>query len=234
MTALRCSHVQCRVRDIGEAVADFTALGFTIAWGSDPRTAHNALIWFADGPFIELYELPTRFAALRVPFSAVYGRAAGTRLAKWAQPGEGWRDLAVETSDITLAETHRAIRGVGLPVSRVVKGKRTRPDGQRVRYEFLAPRTSGLPFVVSGYAAAQRDRAVSHANGARAVATVHFGVADRDRAAFDTLVGDQRRITVRPATSTGVLGIELSGLATELDPSKLHGAAIGARVRDGR
>src|SRR5262249_54346468 len=51
---LRCSHVLCTVDDIARAVADYTELGFTVEWGSDPRQAHNALIWFAEGPFIEL------------------------------------------------------------------------------------------------------------------------------------------------------------------------------------
>jgi catechol 2,3-dioxygenase-like lactoylglutathione lyase family enzyme len=223
---LRTSHLVYKVDDIRATVRDFTELGFTVEYGSDPARAHNALLWFAEGPFIELFELHHAARMLRWPFAAGFGRAAGDRLARWARPGEGWRDLALETDDLTLAGTRAALRAAGVPVSRVVKGRRTRPDGQLVRYQFLCPRPHRLPFVVSAYDPPQRPAQVEHPNGVCGIAQVRMGVEAADRPVFDALIGGDRRLTAEPAPVTGLLGVQLDGLTGELDPDKLHGAAF--------
>jgi Glyoxalase-like domain len=230
VNALRCSHVLCKVDDVRAAVADFQDLGFTVEWGSAPERAHNALIWFEQGPFIELFELPRRASLLRWPLSAVFGRAAGERLIRWASGGEGWRDLALEIDDTELAATRSELRSAGVNLSRVIKGRRTRPDGQRLRYQFLTPRPARLPFVVSAYDPPQRPAQVRHPNGALGIARVRFGVCEADRPAFDALIGRDRWLSPEPAERTGVLAVELDGLAAELDAARLHGTVLGTAL----
>jgi catechol 2,3-dioxygenase-like lactoylglutathione lyase family enzyme len=221
---LRCSHVVCRVADIEVAVRDFTDLGFTVEWGSDPKRADNALIWFAEGPFIELLRPPP--PAMRWPLTALYGRAVAGRIARWARSGEGWCDVALETDATELAPTRAALQAAGVDVSRIVKGKRTRPDGQPVRYEFLAPAPPRLPFVVSAYDPPQRPAHVAHANGALALTCVRLRVSDADRARYELLAGEDRWLRPEAAAETGVRAVELSGLRDELDPARLHGAVV--------
>lgn len=231
---LRCSHVLCKVDDVRTVVRDYEDLGFTVEWGSAPERAHNALLWFEEGPFIEFFQLPSAFRLVKWPMSAVYGTAAGERLARWARPGEGWRDLALETDDTELGAAHRSLRSSGVPVSRVMKGRRTRPDGVPVRYQFLTARPARLPFVVSAYDPPQRPAAVHHPNGARRITRVRLGVADADRAAFDALAAHLEPggpLAVEPAAQTGVVAVELAGLTGLLDTAKLHGAVLAAPAR---
>ncbi|MBV6697772.1 VOC family protein [Kitasatospora aureofaciens] len=222
---LTCSHILCKVDDIRTAVADFAAAGFTVTWGSTPAKAHNALIWFESGPFIELFELPRRFGLLRLPFGLAYGAPAGARLARWAAPGEGWRDVALETEETDLVGAHLALQETGIPGSRVMKGRRITPDGTRVRYQFLAPRPH-LPFVVSAYDPPQRPATVTHPNGAHSITRVRFDVAERDRKAFDTLAGADPWLAAEPAARTAVRSVELAGLTGEIDPATVHGAVF--------
>ncbi|TMC12765.1 MAG: VOC family protein [Chloroflexi bacterium] len=156
---LRCSHLLCTVHDLGQAVKDFRDLGFTVEWGSDPRRAHNALIWFPEGPFIELAHFPPSVGA-----SA--DGALGERLARWVAPGEGWRDVALETDATDLAGARTWLEAAGVDVSPVMDGMRVRPDGEEVRYQYLMPHSARLPFVVSAYDPPQRPEAVTHPNGA--------------------------------------------------------------------
>ena len=231
---LRCSHVLCKVDDVRSVVRDYEELGFTVAYGSAPERAHNALLWFEEGPFIEFFQLPSAFRLVKWPMAAVNGRAAGDRLARWARPGEGWRDLALETDDTELAPVHGALTAGGVRVSRVMKGRRTRPDGDLVRYQFLATHPARLPFVVSAYDPPQRPTTVRHPNGARRITRVRLGLAERDRAAFDTLaahVEPHGPLTVEAAPDTGVLAVEVDGLTGPLDPARLHGAVLTAPAR---
>jgi len=223
---LRCSHVVCKVDDIGAAVRDFAGAGFSVEWGSDPRRARNALIWFSQGPFIELFEVPPAYGMLRWPFTVLYGRAAGERLARWTRSGRGWCDVALETDATDLAPARAALRAAGVNVSRVIEGSRTRPDGQRVRYQLLMPLSARLPFVVSAYDPPQRPQRVVHTNGAQQIARVHLAVSAADRRRYDALAGDDAWLHPEEATETRVLRVELRGLRDELDPSRLHGAVL--------
>ncbi|WP_369362679.1 VOC family protein [Streptomyces sp. CG4] len=233
-TVLRCSHVLCKVDDVRSVVRDYEELGFTVAYGSAPERAHNALLWFEEGPFIEFFQLPPAFRLARWPMAAVHGRVAGDRLARWARAGEGWRDLALETDDTELGAVHGALRAGGVRVSRVMKGRRTRPDGDLVRYQFLATQPARLPFVVSAYDPPQRPATVHHPNGTRRISRVRLGVAERHRAAFDALaahVEPDGTLGVEAAPGTGVVAVEVDGLAAPLDPGRLHGAVLTAPAR---
>jgi hypothetical protein len=212
------------VNDVASAVRDFTGLGFTVEWGSDPRWAHNALIWFARGPFIELLEPP---APPRLePIVARYGQAAGERIIRWARSSEGWCDTALETDSIHLAATRAALVAAGVDLSPVLEGIRTRPDGGTVRYEFLAPLPVQLPFVVSAYDPPQRPVHVTHANGALEITCIRMGISVADQGRYDLIVGEDRWLRPQTTTETGIRDVEVSGLVDELDTTRLHGAVL--------
>ncbi|RFA28578.1 hypothetical protein CAI21_12005 [Alkalilimnicola ehrlichii] len=234
---LICSHVLCKVADIRTAVRDFERLGFSVAWGSAPRRAHNALLWFEEGPFIELFELPRGFRYLRRPLGWVYGRAAGSRLARWAESAEGWCDVALEppqpagrtgTADdpTDLSAVHAALSRTGLPLSRTARGRRTRPDGADVRYRFFAPEPAQLPFVVSPYDPPQRPPRIEHPNGARRIERVRMSVAPADRGRFEALTAGDAWLAAEPGPRTAVLEVALAGLERPLDARLTHGAAF--------
>ncbi|OEV12820.1 VOC family protein [Streptomyces nanshensis] len=228
---LRCSHILCKVDDIHSTVLDYRELGFSLQWGSIPERAHNALLWFEQGPFVEFFELPRAFRLLKWPATLGYGAAAGERLARWAGPGEGWRDLALETDDTALAGVRTTLKSGGVKTSRVMRGRRTPPDGVPVRYQFLTVRPSGLPFVVSAYDPPQRPADVRHPNGAQHIATVRMGVSEKDRTAFEALIAHvepRGPLAVQEAPATGVLSVEVAGLSRPLDEAKLHGAVLRA------
>lgn len=213
---LRCSHVLCRVENVQEIVSEFTELGFSVAWGSMPDKAHNALVWFEEGPFLEFFSFPSTLRVLRWPVSARFGRGMGDRFARWARADDGWRDVALETDDLDLTATRERLRASGLNVSRIFRNGRTRPDGERVSYQFMSPRPAVLPFVVSSYDPPQRPASITHPNGATGVEAVHFGVRPEHRADYDRLIGEDRWLRPRAATTTGVLEVELAGLTTPL------------------
>ncbi|MBB6569660.1 hypothetical protein HPO96_09650 [Kribbella sandramycini] len=208
---LRSSHVLCKVADISAAVRDFTGQGFTVTWGSRPDKAHNALLWFPEGPFVELFELPARAAVLRWPVGLRYGAPAGQRIAAWARSAPGWADLALETDAQHLRAEYAELSRLDLPVSRILKGRRTNPDGSKVGYQFLAPAPAGLPFIVSSYDPPQRPAEIAHPNGAKSVARIRFGVAAQDRAGLEALIGPDPWLDVVPAEQTGVQSVELNG-----------------------
>ena len=70
---LKCSHILCKVNNISNLFRDYEALGFSVEWGSAPERAHNALLWFKEGPFIEFLQMPKPVTYLSLPLGLVYG-----------------------------------------------------------------------------------------------------------------------------------------------------------------
>lgn len=121
----RIDHVVIGVRDLDQAVADYTTLGFNVVPGGTHTggLTHNALVGFADGSYFEL-----------IAFVDPDTRADH----RWwdaIAAGEGVIDFAVATDDAA-AEAAR-IAGEGLANDGAVDGGRQRPDGQQVGWRNL-------------------------------------------------------------------------------------------------
>ncbi|MDQ3443132.1 MAG: VOC family protein [Chloroflexota bacterium] len=173
-------HIVIAVNDLDQAVADYTAAGFTVTPGGQHANGetHNALIAFADGTYFEII-------AWRNP--------AGAGDNTWwrrLQAGEGFVDYALRVADLDV-EIAR-LRDVGLDVPDSTPGGRMRPDGQSVEWQTVRldpERHPSLPF----YCHSTNDitlrvpggDASIHANGVTGVGTVFIGVADLEQAAAD-------------------------------------------------
>lgn len=224
--ATTCSHVLLWVHDIHVAVEDFRRLGFKVDYATHPAKAQHAHIWFTHGPVIELLTTPRNARLFKWPIELMAGRGAGTRMLRWPQEGEGFCDVAVVADASDLNPELAALRADGVQVGRAVGWKRTRPDGQKIAFQFAYPRHDRLPFLVSPYDPPQHPAHTVHANGATALTRVRMGVSEDDVSALRRIIGNDPHFALELAPRTGVLGIELAGLRVRCDPALSHGADI--------
>ncbi|EMM6760066.1 VOC family protein [Pluralibacter gergoviae] len=208
---LRCSHILCKVSRIDDCVRDLELAGFSVQRGG----AHNALVWFEQGPFLELFELPGWCRPLSLPFGLRFGRSAGRRLAFWAGAGEGWCDVALEPrgyrpdDPLHLDDIHRRLRALAPGASRIINGSRNSAGGGRVRYRFMTAGDRQLPFIVSHYHPPQRPERVRHANGARSVARVDLHLPATAHAALGQLLPEDTWLKAHIGERS--LGVTLAG-----------------------
>ncbi|WP_322008908.1 VOC family protein [Paraburkholderia sp. J12] len=169
--SLSIDHVVIRVRQLDEAIANFSELGFTVQRGgthADGAT-HNALIGFEDGSYFEL------IAFLR-----------DAREHKWwdqdHRVGDGFVDFALLPSSVgKIVETAVAR---GLSYEGPIPGGRTRPDGTRIEWQLGLPPSKDLPFLCGDltprFLRVAEGDVRHHANGAKGIATVTLAVNDLD------------------------------------------------------
>ncbi|MEO1057515.1 MAG: VOC family protein [Actinomycetota bacterium] len=181
MSALRLSHVLERVTDLPAAVAAAEAAGFTVHWGSDPDYAHNALVWFETGPFLELYVAPPFDESTAPVVEQVAGPGAVLRSRKWGSMVDGWCDYAVETDDDDLSAVVARCRDAGIALGPSFYPNRTLPSGDTVSWHLAFPDDADLPFVMSAYSTPQRPATVAHANGATTITSITLAHPDPDR-----------------------------------------------------
>jgi catechol 2,3-dioxygenase-like lactoylglutathione lyase family enzyme len=183
---MQLDHVVVVVPDLEQAIADYSALGFTVSPGgehADGRT-HNALIPFADGSYVELIAFRPGVAA---PDHRWWQAAvAGGGLTDWAL---GLDALAARVQDL---------REAGLPFDEPRDGGRLRPDGVRLAWRVAEPVAGrGLPFLIEDLTVRSlrvpSGEAAIHSNGAQGVDAVVVAVPELQLAAqqFATLLGTE-------------------------------------------
>lgn len=161
-------HIVILVNDLAAAIADYTALGFTVMPGGEHTggATHNALVIFADDAYLELiaFKRPA-------PEHHWYRQIA---------IGEGLIDFALLP---TLIEADlAAARERGLAIEGPLAGGRLRPDGQQVAWQTGRASTPDLPFLCGDVT--PRELRVPagdlclHANGVSGVANLTVAVAD--------------------------------------------------------
>ncbi|MEM9033089.1 MAG: VOC family protein [Actinomycetota bacterium] len=181
MSTLHLSHVLHKVTDLHGAVADAEAAGFTVHWGSDPERAHNALVWFETGPFLELYAVPTFDEALAPRFEAAAGPGAVLRSRRWGAMADGWCDYAVETDALDLDGVVARCTEAEIALGPAFHPSRTLPGGDTVSWDLAFPHDADLPFVMSAYSTPQRPASVTHENGATEITSITVTHPEPDR-----------------------------------------------------
>lgn len=202
---MRLDHVVIAVADLGAAMADYRALGFTVVpGGSHPgRTSHNALVVFADGSYLELIAWKSYNPAER--WCVEHGKH-----------GEGLMDFALLPDDVATVIAEAKSRGLSLDGP--VDGGRARPDGVDVKWRTGRQKTFDLPFLCGDVTPRSlrvpEGEVRSHPNGVTGIASVTVAVEDLDAslARYRALLGeaavDEGACTVGAGLRTAVARLE--------------------------
>jgi hypothetical protein len=186
-------HIVILVHDLNAAIADYSALGFTVVPGGEHRggATHNALVAFADDTYLELVAFKRR------PLPAEQTSPGERRFRLREAAGEGLIDFALLPSNIEDAVAEAAKRGLALEGP--LPGGRLRPDGQQIAWELAIPETLGLPFLCADVTPralrVPQGEARQHANGAMGVINLIVTVNDLDEgtARYRSLLGIEPR-----------------------------------------
>ena len=212
---LKSSHILYKVKNIKKAVTTLTDIGFDVQWGKAPEKAHNAHIWFDNGPFIELFQLPTYMYYLFYPFAMLKGKAATKRFHKWAKHPEGWCDIAIEPANkenvFDLSEYQKQLQAQNVSCSKIIPGKRVKPNGELVTYSFMLLEPEYLPFLVSHYNPPQRPKSTIHPNGATGIQSLELKLPADQKENFEALCGNDQFIKPIYSTETGIENVVFTG-----------------------
>lgn len=92
---MRLGHIIYVVKDLDKAVGEWRKKGFTIEYGRT-KNPMNALIYFSEGPYIELLKDGGMSAAAR-KIMRLFGKGEFmNRFDYWANAPEGWTSLCIE------------------------------------------------------------------------------------------------------------------------------------------
>ncbi len=218
---LKSGHILYKVNNIKTTVRKLTDMGFNVQWGSHPSKAHNALVWFDDGPFIEFFQLPKYAYYLFYPFIMWNGKGSVKRWKRWYQQPEGWCDIAIEPSveenvfDLFPYQEH--LRKLDIGFSKIIKGKRKRPDGDIVRYNLMLLEKEYFPFLVSHYDPPQRPKSIIHPNGVKGVKCVELKLPVDEISKIEELCKDDDCLQLISSSFFGIGSVTFRGSEFKLE-----------------
>jgi len=218
-------HIVILVHDLAAAVADYTALGFTVTPGGEHTggATHNALVIFADDTYLELI-------AFRRP-------APEHHWYRYSALGEGLIDFALLPT--TIEADLAAARERGLAIEGPFPGGRLRPDGQQGAWQTGRAQTSDLPFLCGDVTPRSlrvpEGTARAHANGVTGIVGLMVAVADlgasvsRYRALLGIAEREGDSSDLSAAERTAVFALD-SATITLAMPADTSNSALSARL----
>lgn len=170
---MKVSHVLYKTNNLQAAVSTFEALGFNVEYGSK-HNPHNALIYFSDGPYIELLEkAPIPFYAGWV-LTLIGKRKVAERFRYWKNVDEGFFGLCLENEATGFDHQARILDRYNQPYF-ITKSQRTDPANRTLKWKLLIPHELKLPFLMTPFNINPKPNGVVHPNGVRGIARVSFG-----------------------------------------------------------
>ncbi len=183
--SLLFDHLVIKVHNLQQAVQSFTAAGFVVTNGGTHKGGYseNALIFFADGSFIELLAMKK---GLKPFFLRLYSKTRGFMALKYSRKWglfhrfydraltlpEGITDFCLLTDD--LKSQLQRIDREGLFVTRPIAASRKRPDGTTLSWQMASTLLTELPFLRGPYSPdlPPPAAATAHANGIMGIKSV--------------------------------------------------------------
>jgi hypothetical protein len=203
---MRLSHILYRVENLHEAVKKYQEMGFTVIYGTKPEKAFNALIWFENGPFIELFQVGQSKALLNLmKLSGKKGLAS--RFDLYQTSDYGWVDYSLENTKDNLIEENRLMKEMGYNMS-TMPGRRTDINGTKLKWKLSMPVDTSFPFLMSAYTPNPRPENISHKNGAKEVKKLVWGTSAWNITNIKKLTDDPR---LEPVEGRGFQNIEIEG-----------------------
>ncbi|MDO5718742.1 MAG: VOC family protein, partial [Tissierellia bacterium] len=166
---MKLGHLQYKVEDLHRGVEQFRDLGFTVEYGSGEDKSFNAIIWFEDGPFLELFSddyLKSFKMKLMMRLAGMIGRKGLVERFKYYQTLPlGFCDLCLESKEDNLDKENEIIRDY-FDFDKL-KGRRKTASGDKLKWDLSIPRDIKFPFLMSAYNIPQKPNKINHSNGAK-------------------------------------------------------------------
>jgi len=186
---MELSHILFKVNDLQGAVSHFREQGFHVEFGSKRRPT-NALIYFSEGPYVELLERAPVSVLAKVLLRCIGKGAVAERFDSWDCADEGWFEICLENQGDDFREEVEVMKRHGEPYF-ITPSARTDPSGRRLKWKLLFPLNNALPFFMTYFNVDPKPVAFVHSNGVVGIERVTYRAQDGCMALLNALCDDE-------------------------------------------
>jgi len=170
---MKLSHVIYKVNNLKEGYTYFKDIGFDIEYGSKSNP-HNALIYFSEGPYIEVIEsAPLPFYA-KLFLKLIGKRSIVDRLEGWGNQKEGFFEICLENYSDDFKKEKEILKKHKQGYF-ITKSKRLDPTKRLLKWKLLFPNEINLPFLMTYFNIDPKPKNKIHPNGIRGIKSISYG-----------------------------------------------------------
>lgn len=186
---MKLSHVLFKVPDLHAAVEEYRQKGFNVEYGK-AKNPYNALIYFADGSYLELL-WKTGMPAWANKLLRLFGKKAFiSRINTWESADEGLIGVALESEPDEFEEAKKLLKNSGQKYFQF-KGRRLDTKGRDLRFVGVMPDNMKIPFFGTCNTDLKHEGFV-HPNGVVGFKQVAFGTTEELLPLVTKLYDDDR------------------------------------------
>ncbi len=186
---MRLGHVIYVVKDLDKAVNEWRDKGFTVEYGRT-KNPMNALIYFSEGPYIELLK-DGGMSAMSRRIMRFFGKGEFmNRFDFWANAPEGWTSLCIEKDSGGLEKEIAYLDSVGIKGTYMKNLKRIDTQNRELKYKCYFTHDYNMPFLMSYFNIDPKPNNFVHSNGIKGIAKVVYRTDKKNAEALAHLVQD--------------------------------------------
>lgn len=170
---MKVGHVLYKGNNLENSVKKFQNMGFKVEYGSKNKP-HNALIYFSEGPYIELIDkAPVPFYFYLILRLLGKGKVAD-RFKNWGKLKEGFFGMCLENYQPNFNKEENILRNNRQNYF-ITKSKRTDPLNRTLKWKLLFPYELKLPFLMTYFNTDPKPKNFIHPNGVKKIKSISFG-----------------------------------------------------------
>ena len=170
---IRLSHVIYKADNLYKSVEDFKKKGFTVEFGSKVNP-HNALIYFSEGPYIEIIQKAPISTFLKFTLKLIGKQSLAKRFERWDKAKKGFFEICFENYNQDFDQEIKILKKYNQKYF-ITKSKRTDPKNRTLKWNLLFPRDYRLPFFMTYFNIDPKPRNFIHPNGIKKIHKVKYG-----------------------------------------------------------
>ena len=159
---MKVSHVLFKTNDLKKTIKEFEKSGFKVEYGSKKKP-HNALIYFSEGPYIEILEKAPVTSLIKLILRFIGKGYLVERFNSWEQAQEGFFEICLE-NNTTNFEKEIKILSKFKEGFFLTRSKRIDPSHRVLKWKLLFPSQIKIPFLMTPFNINPKPKNFVHPN----------------------------------------------------------------------
>lgn len=186
---MKVSHVLYKTNNLEECVVNFKNMGFEVEFGSKTNP-HNALIYFSEGPYIELLKKAPVPFYINLLLRIVGKGKVVDRFKYWKNTKEGFFGLCLENYETDFKEEEKILIK-NQQNYLITKSSRTDNLNRVLKWKLLFPYELKLPFLMTYFNIDPKPKNFVHPNGIKRIKRISFGTDKKHISIIEELCDDK-------------------------------------------
>tara|TARA_B110000027_G_scaffold53535_1_gene58317 strand:+ start:52 stop:660 length:609 start_codon:yes stop_codon:yes gene_type:complete len=169
---MKVSHVLYKTNNLEASFKEFEKLGYKVVYGSRKKP-HNALIYFSEGPYIELLEKAPVSSFLKA-ISRLLGKGKVVdRFNSWENSTEGFFEICLENNTTNFKKEEKILAKFGEDYF-ITNSKRIDVSNRVLKWKLLFPNQIKIPFLMTQFNINPKPKNFVHPNKIKRIKQISY------------------------------------------------------------